>query len=68
MFIANSYRVLLTRARQGMVIFVPQGDDRDVTWRSAFYDSIYAYLRSSGLPELASEQGPAANGLPPPSI
>lgn len=64
MFIANSYRVLLTRARQGMVIFVPRGDDCDVTRPSEVYDSIYAYLRSSGLPELAEEQPPASNGLP----
>jgi DUF2075 family protein len=27
----NAYRVLLTRARQGMAIFVPQGDDEDPT-------------------------------------
>ena len=52
MFIANSYRVLLTRAHQDMVIFVPRGDDRDRTPRSEVYDSIYAYLRSCGLPEL----------------
>ena len=64
MFIANSYRVLLTRARQGMVIFVPRGDDNDVTRRPEFYDSIYAYLRSCGLPQLTPEKGPVANGVP----
>ncbi|MBP3302548.1 MAG: DUF2075 domain-containing protein [Opitutales bacterium] len=48
----NAYRVLLTRARQGMVICVPAGDPEDATRRPAFYDSTYAYLRSLGLPEL----------------
>ncbi len=48
----NAYRVLLTRARQGMVIFVPEGDDRDPTRPKAYYESTYRYLRSVGLPEL----------------
>lgn len=48
----NAYRVLLTRARQGMVIFVPEGDDRDPTRPSNYYDSTYRYLQSIGLPEL----------------
>jgi hypothetical protein len=30
-YLANAYRVLLTRARQGMVIFIPQGDSQDHT-------------------------------------
>lgn len=48
----NAYRVLLTRARQGMVICVPTGDPEDATRQPAFYDSTYVYLRSLGLPEL----------------
>ena len=51
-YIANSYRVLLTRARQGMVIFVPHGDEDDVTRPAAAYDGVYRYLRASGIPEL----------------
>ena len=52
-YIANSYRVLLTRARQGMVIFVPHGDDQDQTRPCNVYDEIYGHLRQCGLPELA---------------
>lgn len=53
LYLLNAYRVLLTRARQGMVIFVPQGDHRDRTRTPSFYDGTYEFLRSSGLPELA---------------
>jgi len=48
----NAYRVLLTRARQGMAICVPQGDrgnPADPTRSPAFYDATYEYLRSLGL-------------------
>ena len=48
----NAYRVLLTRARQGMVIYVPEGDGDDPTRRPAYYDSTYDYLGSLGIPEL----------------
>jgi len=47
----NAYRVLLTRARQGMVIYVPAGDPTDPTRRPDFYDQTYAYLRGLGLEE-----------------
>ncbi len=40
----NSYRVLLTRARQGMVIYVPRGIEDDPTVNPVWYDSIYEYL------------------------
>lgn len=53
LYIKNSYRVLLTRARQGMVIFLPLGDPQDVTRKPEFYDLTYTYLRSLGLPEIA---------------
>lgn len=49
-YLLNAYRVLLTRARQGMVIFVPEGDDRDPTRPPSFYDRTYAYLTSLGIP------------------
>ncbi len=52
MYLKNAYRVLLTRARQGMVIVVPEGDCADPTRNSAFYDPTYAYLRSIGFSEI----------------
>ena len=52
MYLKNAYRVLLTRARQGMVIVVPDGDVEDPTRAPAFYDPIYAYLRRIGLTEI----------------
>lgn len=51
-FLRNAYRVLLTRARQGMVIFVPRGDEQDPTRQPGYYDATYAYLRQIGVPEL----------------
>jgi hypothetical protein len=49
MFLKNAYRVLLTRARQGMVIVVPEGDLRDKTRTPELYDQTYGYLSSLGL-------------------
>ena len=53
-YLKNAYRVLMTRARQGMIIFVPSGTDPedDPTRDSAYYDDIYKYLRSCGIKEL----------------
>lgn len=45
----NAYRVLLTRARQGMVIVVPEGDPKDPTRKPEFYDPTYEYLKSIGI-------------------
>ena len=47
-YLKNAYRVLLTRARQGMVIVVPEGCDEDWTREPAFYNGTYAYLRRVG--------------------
>jgi DUF2075 family protein len=44
----NAYRVLLTRARQGMVIVVPTGDSEDPTRNPLFYDETYEYLKEVG--------------------
>ncbi|MCX5799497.1 MAG: DUF2075 domain-containing protein, partial [Proteobacteria bacterium] len=44
----NAYRVLLTRARQGMVIVIPSGDMEDPTRIPAFYNPIYQYLTEIG--------------------
>lgn len=49
----NAYRVLLTRARQGMVIFVPLGDDDDATRSPSYYQGTFDYLRGLGLPVIA---------------
>ena len=44
----NAYRVLLTRARQGMIICVPQGNPDDQTRLPGFYNSTFEYLKSIG--------------------
>ncbi len=53
-YLVNSYRVLLTRARQGMIIFVPEGvdEEEDETRKKEFYNDIYSYLLSCGIQEL----------------
>ena len=51
-FTKNAYRVLLTRARQGMVIWVPEGSENDNTRQKEFYDGTYQYLKSIGINEL----------------
>lgn len=48
-YLRNAYRVLLTRARQGMVICVPPGDATDHTRLPAFYDPTYEYLVGLGI-------------------
>ena len=48
----NAYRVLLTRARQGMVIVVPHGVSDDHTRQPGFYDDTYAYLKGVGVREV----------------
>lgn len=52
LYLKNAYRVLLTRARQGFVIFVPPGDETDTTAKPEYYDGIYRYLKSVGIKEL----------------
>lgn len=59
-YMLNAYRVLLTRARAGMVICVPEGNGRltasgfpeDSTRLPEYYDGTYEYLKSLGLEEL----------------
>jgi DUF2075 family protein len=51
-YLLNAYRVLLTRARQGTVIFIPRGDRRDATRDPSFYDETFEYLTSVGLPTI----------------
>ena len=52
LYLKNAYRVLLTRARQGMVIYVPAGDATDATRDPAKYDSVANYLTGLGIPNL----------------
>jgi len=51
-YLRNAYRVLLTRARQGMVVFVPPGDINDPTRCPVLYDSTFTYLKELGISEL----------------
>lgn len=54
-YLKNTYRVLLTRARQGVVIFIPEGNQDDVTRNSEFYDGTYQYLKEIGFEELTKQ-------------
>ena len=51
-YLLNTYRVLLTRARQGMIIFVPLGNSEDRTRLPDYYNSIHNYLVAIGVPSL----------------
>ncbi len=51
-YLLNAYRVLLTRARQGMVICVPEGSNEDPTRNHAFYNGTYEYLKQLGVKEI----------------
>ena len=59
-YMLNAYRVLLTRARQGMVICIPEGNGRttpegfpeDPTRQPSFYESTYEYFKSLGMNEI----------------
>lgn len=47
-YLKNAYRVLLTRARQGMVIVIPAGEKEDWTRQPKIYDSTFEYLKEMG--------------------
>jgi hypothetical protein len=51
-YLINAYRVLLTRARQGMIIVVPEGDINDSTRNPEYYNSTFKYLKELGLEAL----------------
>lgn len=51
-YLINSYRVLLTRARQGMIIYIPYGNDEDFTRPSMIYDGTFNFLKSIGIKEI----------------
>lgn len=52
LYLKNAYRVLLTRARQGMAIFIPTGSDNDHTRKCEWYNGIYEYLREIGISQI----------------
>ncbi len=51
-YLINAYRVLLTRARQGMVIVLPEGNAEDHTRKPEYYDKTFNYLKSIGIKTL----------------
>tara|TARA_Y100001936_G_C16058397_1_gene662600 strand:+ start:183 stop:2168 length:1986 start_codon:yes stop_codon:yes gene_type:complete len=51
-YLKNAFRVLLTRARQGMIIFVPKGDENDKSRLPKLYDGIYNDLKNMGISEI----------------
>jgi hypothetical protein len=55
-YLLNAYRVLLTRARQGMVLFIPEGSAADATRLPEFYDETYAFFRAIGIPALEEDK------------
>lgn len=52
LYLKNAYRVLLTRARQGLVIFIPTGASCDITMQPIFYDGVYEYFKEIGIDEV----------------
>lgn len=51
-YLLNAYRVLLTRARQGMVVFIPKGDASDRTRQPEFYEPTYQYFIQCGAQQI----------------
>lgn len=47
-YLKNAYRVLLTRARQGMIVVIPPGDSDDPTRIPSYYDNTFEYLFKIG--------------------
>lgn len=52
LYLKNTYRVLLTRARQGLIIFIPTGDNNDITMQPSFYNGVYEYFKNIGITEI----------------
>lgn len=51
-YLKNAYRVLLTRARQGFIIFIPNGNVEDYSRPNDYYDGTYNYLKTIGIKEI----------------
>ena len=60
----NAYRVLLTRARMGMVIFVPKGDPNDPTCDPAEFETTAAFLIRCGVTPIERMGGPGEGATP----
>lgn len=54
-YLKNAYRVLLTRAREGFIIYIPNGDDSDNTRLSKYYDELWKYLSKIGIEIIENE-------------
>jgi hypothetical protein len=65
LYLENAYRVMLTRARQGMIVFVPRGAGEDPTRVPAFYDQTFEFLRACGLRVLSLASAKRDVGRPP---
>ncbi|MDA8638034.1 DUF2075 domain-containing protein, partial [Rhodospirillales bacterium] len=52
LYLKNAYRVLMTRARQGLIIYIPKGDQEDHTRPPDYYDATAAYLSDCGVSEI----------------
>lgn len=51
-YLINSYRVLLTRARQGMIIYIPLGNNEDITRPNFMYDGTFDFFKSLEIEEI----------------
>ena len=51
-YLRNGYRVLMTRARQGLIIFIPEGDDSDHTRPKELYESTFNFFKDCGIPSI----------------
>lgn len=51
-YLKNAYRVLLTRARQGLIIYIPEGDEEDSSRLPEYYNGTYQYLKRVGIEEI----------------
>lgn len=51
-YLINSYRVLLTRARQGMIIYIPFGNKEDLTRSEDIYDGTFEFFKLLGIEEI----------------
>ena len=51
-YLKNAYRVLITRARQGLIIYIPEGDEEDPSRLTEYYEGTYQYLKHVGIKEI----------------
>ena len=51
-FLLNRYRILLSRAKNGMVIWVPPGDEFDKSTLPRFYNGVAEFMQNCGIPKL----------------